>query len=81
MNKKPETNPGVSHEETDKYGTAGRPDPIYQTNAVLAPALVQKFYVADRFSWNAELGSLFILGTPGGFEYLLTISTGVSVRF
>jgi hypothetical protein len=78
---KPDTNPGVSHEETYKYGTAGRPDPIYQTNAVLAPALVQKFYVADRFSWNAELGSLFILGTPGGFEYLLTISTGVSVRF
>ncbi len=77
----PATNPGISHKETDKYGTPGRPDPIQQTNAVLAPALVQKFYIADRFSWNAELGSLFILGTPGGFEYLLTISTGVGVRF
>ena len=74
-------NPGVSPEESDKYGTAGRPDPLYQTNLVLAPALVQKFYFADRLSWNAELGSLFIMGTPGGFEYLLTISTGVGVRF
>jgi hypothetical protein len=74
-------NPGVSPEETDKYGTPGRPEPLYQTNAVIAPALVQKFYIADRLSWNAELGSLFILGTPGGFEYLLTISTGVGFRF
>lgn len=74
-------NPGVSWEETDKYGTAGRPDPIYQTNFVLAPALVQKFYFADRFSWNVELGSLFILGTPDGFDFLLTISSGMGIRF
>jgi outer membrane beta-barrel protein len=76
-----ETKPGVAPDRSDLYGEAGRPEPQQNTNIVLAPSICQKFYFAKHFSWNIELGSLFLLGTPSGFDFLLSISSGASIRF
>ncbi len=73
--------PGAEPNETELYGTAGRPAALKQTNVFLDAGIGQKIHFAKKFHVKAELRDHLVLGTPGGFDMFFTLTGGVGMRF
>lgn len=73
-------NIGASISDTDSYGIAGRPDPEDQTNVLLNLGIGQKFHFGKLFHLKVSLRNQTLLGTPQGFDNLLSILVGAGFR-
>lgn len=72
---------GASKSETDQYGEAGRPDSQSVTSPFINLGIGQKYHFWKRYSIKFEFRNMTLLGTPGGFENLFAIWTGLGIRF
>jgi outer membrane beta-barrel protein len=72
---------GAGKDETNSYGESGRPDPTDETHFFLNLGIGQKFHFWERYSIKIEFRNMTLLGTPGGFENLFAIWSGLGIRF
>lgn len=72
---------GAGKNETDLYGEDGRPDPTDETHFFLNLGIGQKFHFWERYSIKIEFRNMTLFGTPGGFENLFAIWSGLGIRF
>ncbi len=72
---------GASADETDSYGTPGRPAAIQQSHPMIEGGIGQKFHFGQKFHIKAELRDNIVVGTPGGFDMFFTLWGGVGMRF
>lgn len=72
---------GAKPSESDLYGKAGRPDPTKETLPVINLGIGQKYHFLGHYSLKVELRNMIVLGTESGFENLISVVTGLNVRF
>lgn len=72
---------GAEPDETDSYGTAGRPEPESQSNVLINIGIGQKYHFWKRFNIKAELRNYTLVGTDAGFDNFFTVWGGFGVRF
>ncbi len=72
---------GASPSQTDLYGKSGRPDPVKETLPVINLGVGQKYHFARNFALKVELRNMIVLGTESGFENLISVVTGLNLRF
>ncbi len=72
---------GALPEQDQLYGINGRPDPVAGNNPVLNLGIGQKFHFGKLFHIKVYVRNMTLLGTDQGFENLITLYSGVGLRF
>lgn len=72
---------GALPNETDSYGTLGRPVVQNKGNPLLNLGIGQKFHFGKLFHMKVYIRNMTLVGTDQGFENLLALYGGVGIRF
>lgn len=72
---------GATIDQTNSYGTAGRPAGRDESNPMLNLGLGQKFHFGKMFHFKVYVRNLTLLGTDQGFENLFALYGGIGLRF
>ncbi len=73
--------PGVTQDDAEHYGNAGRPEAERQTTPHVYVAVAEDLLFLKRFSFGGELAYYVLLGTPHGIEQFVVVKVGGGVRF
>ncbi len=76
-----ENEPGATADETDSYGTEGRPAAVKESKILLQAGVGQKFHFGKKFNLKMELRDHIVVGTPSGFDMFFTLWGGFGLRF
>ncbi|MCY4444330.1 MAG: hypothetical protein OXC44_05990 [Proteobacteria bacterium] len=75
------TTPGVSADEVNEYGKAGRPDSQKYYTPTVTISIGQKFYVTKNINLHLEGRSMFLIGTGGSkYEVYFALLGGLGLR-